>query len=247
MESISRRSALAGAAIGFAAVVAACQMRDSTPRWTDVASDQVGTAPYRSIGSLGVWRGTQLMQHFGTVWICAPQRLATAAHVLEDARAYMLGSGEALRVRLGYTRGVAPVEDVVVTAEQLKPHDDYDSDSANYDIGVVECAVVGPSLLGEVCKDQEAQVLVCGYPVARSSRFPVYSGDKIVSHGGLAWRQDNYFVHDTDTATGHSGAPILRAKSDGAWEAIAIHFAPEGDINNKGVWINEELAVYLRG
>ncbi|MBX3510868.1 MAG: hypothetical protein KF700_06670 [Hyphomonadaceae bacterium] len=256
MERVHRRAVMfgAGAMIGAASDAVADvdtslyyeQLRFEAPRWTVVEPEALNSAPYRSIGSLSAWRGNLLTRHFGTVWACGPSRAATAAHVIEQARAYQLTNGEVLRVRFGFTRGVAPAQDAIVAATELKLHENYRRDPANYDVGFVECAVSGASLLAGVCEDAEADVFVCGYPVARSVLFMSYSGDKLVAHRGHARRRLKHFIHDTDTTTGHSGAPLLRASASGGWEAIAIHVAPDGLRDNKGVWINEEIAAYLR-
>lgn len=246
---MNRRTALIGVGALAFAPGGACgspfhteQLRGPTPRWADVEPEALASLPYASIGSLGAWRGPQLTRHFGTAWICGPRRAATAAHVIEDALSHSLTGGEALRLKLGFTHGGHPQQDIELSAAQLKSHPSARSDPV-YDIGVIDCALNGASLLGGVSQETTSDIFISGYPVLR--RRPTYAGDVLVAHSGRAWRREKYLIHDTDTTPGHSGSPMMRTRA-GRLEAIGLHVAPDFGRDNRGIWINEELALYLR-
>jgi hypothetical protein len=204
MVIVNRRAALVGAG-ALIAPGAACgapfeaeQLRGPTPRWTDVEPEALGGPPYASIGSLGAWRGQQLVRHFGTAWICGAQRAATAAHVIEAALGHSFPNGQTLRLRLGFTRGEQARQDIELTKSQLKAHPS--ASDPHYDIGVIDCALQGASLLGEVCQEQATDIFISGFPVLR--RRPSYAGDVLVGHSGRAWRREKLLIHDTDTPPG---------------------------------------------
>ncbi len=253
--SLAAASILAAAPTTRAAPLETQQLKDRLPQWRKLSSARAQTPPYASIGSIAVWHGEAFQRPFGTVWICGTGRVATAAHVLRDVDDYLnggnvadIGKGFELKVRLGYTRGGTSVQDArIVRAEDLHPHPSHRFDMDPFDYGYINCNVHGRSLLtpSPVLDQQLDSVELSGYPSGTWSIFHDYPGDELVSDTSKAEREDAYFTYTADTFGGHSGAPVLKRSQNGDVHSVAVHVGPHCD-RNKGVWINETVADFLR-
>jgi V8-like Glu-specific endopeptidase len=229
------------------------QLQFDLPRWKRV--ERV-TAPYNMIGTFAAWRGSDIGTPFGTVWMCGPGRVATAAHVVREALDY---TGTApMQIRFGCVSAASLGNaSPRINKDQLELYRRDSQDEDQFDVGRILIEGVSAGLLPASVPGEKDfhNIEVAGYPADYHYGGVHYDGRVLVSHSSdVASRPDRhaaFLLYAADTAGGQSGSPVMRRNQSGVWEAIAIHVGGNDLLGvvglNKGVWIDETITRFLRG
>ena len=207
--------------------------------WRTVPANLLRQLPYVAVGRLELYDQGGLFV-VGTAWIVGRCTAVTAAH---NFRPPMGGAIREVRI-------VFPSLNQPVRASDARVHPEYRGQGALADAWDVACVRL-PALnlpflsLNDPGPPPPIPTEVMGFPNGQSD---------MVSHAAKALRaHDRLMVHSVDTATGHSGAPMIRVGAPAS--AVAIHvggfasnpFASKYPSKNTALPLRPALTAFIQG
>ncbi|WP_334184815.1 trypsin-like serine peptidase [Novosphingobium sp.] len=175
--------------------------------WKAVPFQALHQLPFATVGRLELYDQGGLFGA-GTAWLAGHATAVTAAHNFRPP-----GGGAIKQVRLLF-----PTLTQAIVAQDARIHPQYRGMGAIADPWDVACVRLQPLNLPLLAINDPGppaalSAYVTGFPNGQSN---------LVSHTAKAFRaHDTLMVHSIDTATGHSGAPMILVGAPAS--AIAIH------------------------
>ena len=204
------------------------------PRWQQVSTEESRRHPHAAIASVRihiVGAGTTAAFFFGTGWFVAPDRVVTAAHVLDLRRAWASVPGASswhLEVVPGESAAV-PQPFGATWAERVERHPRFVDDGVSpWDLAVMK--VKPPSgLTAALCID--AQPALAGSGIVLKIAGYAWNGgspNAQFQHAGqVQARESAAIFYDIDTEGGQSGSPLL-LRMGAADVAVGVHTGGQG-------------------
>jgi V8-like Glu-specific endopeptidase len=204
------------------------------PRWQPVSAEQARGHPHAAIASVRihiVGAGTTTAFFSGTGWFVAPDRVVTAAHVLDLRRAWASVPGASswhLEVVPGES-SADPQPFGATWAERVERHPRFVDDGVSpWDLAVMK--VKPPSgLTTALCID--VQPALAGVGIVLKIAGYAWNGgspDAQFQHTGqVQAREGAAIFYDIDTEGGQSGSPLL-LRMGAAEVAVGVHTGGQG-------------------
>lgn len=204
------------------------------PRWERVSAEQSRRHPHAAIASVRihiVGAGTTTAFFAGTGWFVAPDRVVTAAHVLDLRRAWASVPGASswhLEVVPGKSSAVTPPFGAT-WAERVERHPRFVDDGvSSWDLAVMK--VKPPSgLTAALCIDAQPAVPGSGI-VLKISGYAWNGGspdEQFQGTGQVLAREGAAIFYDIDTEGGQSGSPLL-LRTGAVAVAVGVHTGGQG-------------------
>lgn len=205
------------------------------PRWQPVSAEQSHHHPHAAIASVRihiVGAGTTTAFFSGTGWFLAPDRVVTAAHVLDLRRAWASVPGAS-----SWHLEVVPGESAVVPrpfgatwAERVEWHPRFVDDGVSpWDLAVM---IVKPpaQLTTALCIDAQPAPAGGGFELKIAGyAWNGGSPDAQFQHAGpVQAREGAAIFYDIDTEGGQSGSPLLLLRAGAAGVAVGVHTGGQG-------------------